>query len=315
MYAVMNSSEALPEAPTWAIVGQGAIGLLAACQAQLHHWPVALWLRQPQATHIDFQQLNQRHSQHHFLSWPANSAITHIFIAVKAFDVQSCLTQLQPSLSPDAHIVLSHNGMGTLDDVHSQLLPQQQLWFVSTTHAAYKPGHGAYKPGPQQLIHSGAGHSVIAPLTSTTQQSSALVTGFMADALGPLTEVESIEPYLWQKLAINCLINPLTALHTIHNGELAQPQYQAQLQQLLHEVCLVAQAEGYPLDESSCWQQVQQVIEKTAANRSSMLQDRQAGRPTELNFISGYILKQANKHQLRLPAHAKLYQQCQDAGF
>ncbi|MDP4534603.1 2-dehydropantoate 2-reductase [Alkalimonas collagenimarina] len=313
----MNSNVEVSAKPRWTVVGQGAIGLLAACQAQLHHWPVALWLRQPQVVDINFQQLNQQQSQHHFVSWPLDTAITHIFIAVKAFDVEACLQQLQPHLSPEAHIVLSHNGMGTLDSARSQLLPQQQLWFASTTH-------GAYKPAPDQLIHSGAGQSVIATINAPIQAPShkaprqhrpESVTSFMADALGPLTEVTAIEPYLWQKLAINCLINPITALHHIRNGDLAQAKYHTQLQQLLKEVCLVAAAEGVPLQEHDCWQQVQQVIKNTAANVSSMLQDRQAGRPTELEFISGFILRKAQRHQLQLPAHTKLYQQCQDAGF
>ncbi|MCH8537512.1 MAG: 2-dehydropantoate 2-reductase [Alkalimonas sp.] len=303
----MNSNAMQSANPTWVVVGKGAIGLLAACQAQLRQWPVALWLRQPQPIQIDFRQLTQEHSQHHFSSWPVGTPITHIFIAVKAFDVQSCLQQLLPHLSDDAQIVLSHNGMGTLEPARALLSSKQQLWFVSTTH-------GAYKADKHQLIHSGSGQSVLAAVTAPPKPDSK-VQQFVADALGPVTEVDNIEPCLWQKLAINCLINPLTALHNIQNGELAQAKYQPQLKQLLHEVCLVAEAEGYPLHEASCWQLVQQVIEKTAANRSSMLQDRRANRPTELDFISGFVLKQAKKHQLTLPAHACLYQQCQDAGF
>jgi 2-dehydropantoate 2-reductase len=48
----------------------------------------------------------------------------------------------------------------------------------------------------------------------------------------------------WQKLAINCAINPLTALHKLKNGELAGPRFADALQQVCVEVADVMSAQG-----------------------------------------------------------------------
>lgn len=124
-----------------------------------------------------------------------------------------------------------------------------------------------------------------------------------------MRQVPDITPYLWSKLAINCVINPLTALLQVRNGELLQPQYQPQITQLLREFILVAQASGQQFSLAQLQQLIAKVQQTTAQNFSSMQQDVANRRRTELNAITGFLLQQAAKFQLRIPAHQALYQQ------
>jgi 2-dehydropantoate 2-reductase len=286
------------------IVGQGAIGLLAASHLALRQYPFHLLLRQPQPR-CSSLVLNFRQQQQDFPLLlncrRPQLPITLLLVPVKAYSVQSALQQWLPDCAADADIVLSHNGMGTLTLAQQQLLPGQKLWFASTTH-------GALKATPHRLEHTGMGRTVLGPVNSAAKQAAAPFSLLNA-ALGPVQVVSDILPVLWQKLAINAVINPLTALLMVKNGELTKPQYRMQVDQLVAEFCMIARSQGQQFDVASLIQSVLQVAANTAGNYSSMQQDRALQRPDELEFITGYLLNAATQAGLTTPAHQDLYQQ------
>lgn len=284
------------------IVGQGAIGLLAASQLALRQYPFHLLLRQPSPSNLvlNFRQQQQDYPLLLNCQQP-EQPITLLLMPVKAFSVQSALQQWLPLCAADADIVLCHNGMGTLAMAQQQLLPEQKLWFASTTH-------GALKSGPHQLEHTGIGRTILGPVNDVAKNAVAPVA-LLNTALGPLELVSDILPVLWQKLAINAVINPLTALLMVKNGELTKPQYRAHIDQLVAEFCQVAWTQGQRFDALSLLQIVLSVAANTAGNYSSMQQDRALQRPDELEFITGFLLRTAAEAGIAIPAHQQLYQQ------
>lgn len=76
---------------------------------------------------------------------------------------------------------------------------------------------------------------------------------------------------------------------------------------LCAEVAAVVEREGLhtSADDLRCY--VEQVIESTAENISSMLQDVRALRHTEIDYITGYLLKRARAHGIAVPENARLY--------
>jgi len=279
---------------SWTVVGQGAIGLLAASRFKLAGWPVQLWLRQPAALDIRFEQ----HSLHFNC---ATAPLAAVLIPVKSYAVPAAVQALLPALASDAQLVLSHNGMAATEHILPSLSPTQGLWFLTTTHGALKQG--------TTVRHTGQGQSVLAPLNAAAKNQLLAVQQAMDIALGPVTLTENILPFLWHKLAINAAINPLTALYNCNNGELAKAQYQQQINQILAEVCQVAEAAGYPLQYAQMLEKVQQVIQSTAANFSSMQQDITHKRRTEIDAITGYIVTQAARYNIAVPHNTQLLQQ------
>ncbi len=292
----------LKQHPAIGIVGQGAVGLLAASQLALRHLPCHLLTRDPQLATLvlNFRQQQQDHSLLLNCRQPQRP-LPLLLVPVKAFSVVQALQQWLPSCAPDADIVLCHNGMGTLELAQSQLKSSQKLWFASTTH-------GALKSGPHRLQHTGVGRTMLGPINALACHSSP-PAAVLAAALGPLQVVTDILPVLWQKLAVNAVINPLTALLMVKNGELTQPQYRRQIDLLIDEFCLVAQAKGQMFDPQTLCQMVLDVATNTAGNFSSMQQDRALQRPDELEFITGFLLKTATEAGVAIPAHQQLYQQ------
>jgi 2-dehydropantoate 2-reductase len=110
----------------------------------------------------------------------------------------------------------------------------------------------------------------------------------------------------WNKLFINCVINPITALTRQENGVVLSPLLQETVQSIIREAVSVAAKEGIVTDERKVLDIVSSVAGKTAGNTSSMLQDVLKGRMTEIDSINGYIIAQAKKHDLKVPVNEAL---------
>jgi 2-dehydropantoate 2-reductase len=282
---------------SWVCVGSGAIGLLASARLQLAGYNITLWLKQPAQINLQFTDSKQQSQHLLLLPQPHTLAISRLLVPVKAHQVMQAVTELLPYLADNAQLVLSTNGIIPFEPLIQQLKPKQGLWFLSTSQAAYKPA-------PYSLVHSGAGSSFLTKLTPADNSGNEQdVIAAMSSALGPLTLVSDIYPLLWQKLAVNVAINPLSALENCQNGQLAAARYRPQITTLVTEVCKVATALGYPMTATTTIDTVYQVIAATALNYSSMHQDVQARRQTEINDICGYVCQQAAQLQLATPAN------------
>lgn len=114
--------------------------------------------------------------------------------------------------------------------------------------------------------------------------------------------VADFDAEVWRKLLVNAAINPVTADHGIPNGQLRQDPWRGQALALLEEARTVAAAEGHPIPAAVATADLWRVVGATAENRSSMLQDLDRGRRTEIEAISGAILRAGARHGLSLPA-------------
>ena len=118
---------------------------------------------------------------------------------------------------------------------------------------------------------------------------------------------EDIQQAQWKKLAINCVINPISALENINNGEINIQVYQDKIKSIISEVVAVANKEGVVLTEHLLLNLVRDVAEGTAKNTSSMRADVLNKRRTEIDYINGYIDRLAKKHQLTTTVNSQLW--------
>ncbi|NOH22999.1 2-dehydropantoate 2-reductase [Vibrio europaeus] len=280
------------------ILGPGAIGSLWATKFEASGHNVSLWSTssEPRLT----LQLDHQPPQT-FSNRSINSIkqADLILVTVKAWQVDAAVTPLMPHISPDAILVLMHNGMGTAESVVHKM-PNNPLVLATTTH-------GAYKPSKQQVLHTGLGQTQLGGFNSLGNKCSFLEEVF-THTLPVATWNYNIHHALWTKLAINCAINPLTAIHQVKNGQLAAQEHQLEVNALLDEIHPVLAAEQIPLSREQLSQTVNHVIEATAANNSSMQQDIFHCRPSEIDFITGYLLERAQHHGISTPKNHKLYQ-------
>ncbi len=304
----------------WMILGAGAIGCLWAAHLQQAGQAVSLILRNPQRL-AEFQALGGvrlvQDGTEMFCPLQGELAsghrpIEYLLVCTKAYDSEAALASVLHRLTPDSRMLILQNGMGT----------QQQLIAMAGTARVLlgSTTEGAYLRAPFEVVHAGRGETAIGTLdTATTPQAQG--AGLQLDArFGlQLRPDPDILATLWRKLAINCAINPLTALYGCRNGELAeQPRYTEALSALCQEFEQVANALGIRLFEGPLREHALDVARKTGDNYSSMLQDIRRQRPTEIDQITGFLCLEAARLGVDVPNHRDLLQkihQLQDAAI
>lgn len=280
------------------VLGCGALGQLWLTALYKKGFDVQGWLRVPQPfcsvnlLELDGSVFNQ--------SLTANDPdfLAHsdlLLVTLKAWQVSDAVKALAKKLPETTPILLIHNGMGTVEEL-SELT--QPLLLGATTQAARRDGN--------IIIHVANGTTHIGPAKHYTRDYSELAVTLQ----GVLPDVawhDNILSAMWRKLAVNCVINPLTALMDCPNGELRN--HRAQVEIICEEVARTMAREGLHTSAENLLFYVTQVIERTGENISSMLQDVRALRHTEIDYITGYLLKRARAHGLSLTENTRLYEQ------
>lgn len=291
----------------WTLLGAGALGCVIAGLLRQQHESVALMLSERHRGHFHplFELINLK-GRAKLISTQGRFAeqareVECLLVVTKAYQVFPALSSLStlPSHTP---IILLHNGLGVAEQV-AALFPDNPL-------LAGICSHGAMKEADWKVRHTGKGETWLGALNEAGKQWAHLVTP-LAKALGHAQWSDHIELQQRRKLAINAVVNPLTAYHNIANGELLTPRFDEVLAQLSEEVHQVmAQLDG-PDGESlpAFRRRLHQVLELTATNYSSMQQDIAHGRPTENDYISGYVVAHAGKTPI--PVTTQLYQAIQ----
>ncbi|CAH6797185.1 2-dehydropantoate 2-reductase [Vibrio chagasii] len=284
------------------IVGPGAIGALWAIKLLQAGHNVSLWSRSSEPS-VELS-LDEQAS----ISFSNNdkdklSESDLVLFTVKAWQVEDAITPLIQYIDSDAILMFMHNGMGAVEAIADQVNTHPVI-LATTTQAAFKPDRN-------HVIHTGAGQTQLGAFNQAGKKCTFLVD-VLNHALPNVSWNPAIKTALWTKLAINCAINPLTGLEQIKNGELSEPRFGNTLTAIIEELTQVMQAEGISCSFDELETNVNKVIQATAKNNSSMKQDMLYQRKTEIDFITGHLIKTANKHQIEVPVNQKLFDQVKE---
>ncbi|MDQ7727587.1 2-dehydropantoate 2-reductase [Halomonas sp. SpR8] len=222
-----------------------------------------------------------------------------VHITTKAMAAEAALAGITGSISPSTPLVLWQNGFLAQPRI-TQAWPGPVLCATTT--------EGAYLTGDDGVVHAGRGHTFVGDLNNRHSALSDELAQTLTQAGLAATKVDDIRQRLWQKLAVNAAINPLVALNGVRNGKLRADPYAQRVEAVVKEVAAVMQAEGIQspngeqdngmIGEQAWLALVWQVVENTANNKASMLQDVEAKRPTERGAILGPLIESAQRHGL-----------------
>ncbi|KZZ86943.1 2-dehydropantoate 2-reductase [Ascosphaera apis ARSEF 7405] len=277
--------------------------------------------------------------------------IDNVILTCKATQVEKALKSIAHRLLPTSTIVFLQNGMGIIDEVNEKIFsdPSMRPNYISgiTTH-------GFYRVEPFKAVHTGMGVTALAvthtnsyiagveevrhtqdetdPSIPTAKKTGdnnyelhshtsryllSLLCRTPALTATALDKTAIITSQL-EKLAMNCVINPLTVLFNCKNGDLLQSFNVARMQRLiLIEFAAVVRAmpelQGLPgLSVRFSPERLRKLavgLERTTAeNTSSMLQDVLGGRETEIDYINGYIVKKGDELGIRCVANYMVMQ-------
>ena len=221
-----------------------------------------------------------------------------VLVAVKAYHTRSAAPVAARLTS--GVVATIQNGLGNYEVLEAHA-PGRVVQGVTTW--------GATKLAPGVSRLGGRGEVVLGPPPPRHEQSHQALVGALEEAgLKPRVTGE-VWRHLWLKVAVNAGINPVTALSRRRNRAVVEDPYLWSVaSQAAAEVALVAEAEGWSIGgPQAAVETLRRVALATGENKSSMLQDVEACRPTEIEAINGEVSRRAEKHGLEAPVNTLLY--------
>ncbi|MFP4499790.1 MAG: ketopantoate reductase family protein [Candidatus Hydrogenedentota bacterium] len=280
-----------------AVVGPGAMGCLFA--AYLANSDIKTYL-------VDYKNDRATRLNESGLTVEENGQSIHakveVVTAVPAgIDLVIVLTKAYATSAlrfpPETPVLTLQNGLGNVETLCSMIGSARILVGV-TSEGCTLLDEGHVRHAGRGLTHVGAWTSCpVDPVVEVLSKA-----GFNVEP------TESPGQLIWEKVAINAGINPLTAVLNVPNGALIEIKEVRQLMRdLVVEAAKVAATEGYRFQQSLV-EEAEVICQRTSTNISSMLQDIRAGKATEINAISGEIIRRAQLASLPTPRTRVIYQ-------
>ncbi len=230
-------------------------------------------------------------------------------VATKANELDAAADALKGH-SPGAVVMTCQNGLGA-DEVIADAGPWTILSAVTfMSGTKHDDGHVEYELDAPTWLGPSA-HRPSDP--EVARRVAALLggAGLRAEAF------DDVRPALWSKLIFNATVNALSALtglpHDRHfRDEAALTDLGHLARSLVAEGCAVAEAAGVQLYEDP-WEMNLEAVRRGETGQGSyrhlpsMLADVRARRPTEVDFITGALVRQAMAHGVPVPLHLTMW--------
>ena len=220
-----------------------------------------------------------------FSSRPERAWLT--IFAVKSYDTEEAARTVE-----DTELALSvQNGIGN-EDVISKYV-DRVLGGVTSYAANIRDG---------VVFYAGRGVTWIGNWKGCSREDVEEVARVLGKAMD-VRVAENIVEMKWRKAAINAVINPLTAITGMRNGAITKELWGA-AKPICRECERVLESMGYRVNVE---EEVRRVAELTAENRSSMLQDVERGKKTEIDAITGKFVEEGRKRGIDVRANELVY--------
>lgn len=210
-----------------------------------------------------------------------------LIVCVKSYDTDGAVASVANYLS-DTDVLTLQNGLGNADSIADHV-PDEHVIAGTTTHGATVESAG-------HVRHAGMGDTTIGQYFAPNDDAVDSLAGVLTDAGIETTVTDDPEKAVWTKVLVNAGINATTALARVPNGALVEDEAgERVLRRAVVEGLEIARAEGVDVPEDVV-ERTRDVAERTASNRSSMRQDVEAGRRTEIEALNGELARRADAH-------------------
>ncbi|HKE85221.1 MAG TPA: 2-dehydropantoate 2-reductase [Vicinamibacterales bacterium] len=217
-----------------------------------------------------------------------------VLFCVKSGDSERAGHQIAPHVGKDTLVLCLQNGCDN-DQRLRAVLAQPEV-------AAAVVFLGAEMRAPGVVKHHGSGELVIEPSRTIP----GLTQMFEAAAI-PTRVSDNVRGELWRKLIINCAYNAISALARKPYGQIVpSPGVRDVMRDIVDECLAVATAEGInvPGDvDAAVWR----IVETIPQQYSSTAQDIVRGKPTEIDYLNGHVVRRGKALGIRTPANQVLW--------
>lgn len=223
-----------------------------------------------------------------------------VFITTKTYDTDVAAESIRHLSDSGAYIVVLQNGIGTEKRVADLLGTRRVL--RATTCA------GALKVRPGEVYVTGRGVTEIGTHYPENRAAVQTVMALLAKAGFDVRSSDNIEGLVWTKTIVNCGINPVGALTGMTNGEIhSNALLRGVVIKLVEEAVAVVRALGVSLTTDDPIRYTLGTAKATSKNINSMLQDFQNGRRTEIDAITGTVVRLGRQLGVPTPVSESMY--------
>ncbi len=221
-----------------------------------------------------------------------------IIVFVKAYITKAAVEYGLSMVGEETVFLSLQNGLGNIESIKSAVRGAQVIGGVTS--------QGSTVLGPGRIRHGGKGPTAVGGVKGKVTPEVERISSLFNRAGIPTGVSDDIECLIWEKLLINVGINAVTAITGLKNGELLEYDETKRLMTMaVQEAERVALKKGVPVRGNPA-ETVLQVCKTTAQNRSSMGQDIDNRRRTEIDFINGGIVKEGEALGIPTPVNATL---------
>ncbi len=290
------------------VVGSGAIGsLYGAFLSRLKDTEVILVGRNPHISAIqsDGLMINGILGEHIFRL----KAMKHaseidkadlVILTTKTYDTLIAAQSAKHLIDGGAAVLLIQNGLGT-EELVAKALNTTKVLRATTCM-------GALRTTPGVVTATGCGLTEIGSRYPENYELVERLTEMMKQVGFDVRSSDNIEGVVWTKTLVNCGINPVGALTGLSNGDVYRNKaLRGLIVRLVEEAVQVVKALGIELTTDDPVRYALGTAKATGNNINSMLQDLQAGKRTEIDAITGEVIRLAKLHGIETPSSEAVY--------
>lgn len=218
-----------------------------------------------------------------------------IILFVKAMFSDSALANNRSLIGPDTMVMTLQNGSGH-EDTLLKYVDREHVVIGTTQHNSAVLGFG-------EIRHGGSGKTCIGCLDGGAQRLAPIAEAFAQSGLETVCD-DQVQRLIWDKLFTNVSLSVLTGVLQVPMGFIARDAHAwALCQTLVREAAAVAAGDGYVFDVEEKIAQVRAVSEKSPEGLTSIYADLKNGRKTEVDTISGSVVRASRRNGVPAPTH------------
>lgn len=229
-------------------------------------------------------------------------AFDAVLLSVKSYHTARVVRQALPFMREDTLVFSLQNGLGNWEAI------AEAVGWSRTVGARVIFGAEIQKPGVARVTVYADKVLLGSPSGEVPEGRIAAVCDDFNEAGIPTGLSDRIESALWGKILYNCSLNALGAILNVPYGHLGEvPELRETMRVIIEEIFAVAKAKGVPLGYSSaadyCRFFFDSQLPPTVTHRSSMLQDMEKGRLTEIDALNGAIARYGRELSVSTPVN------------
>lgn len=300
------------------LCGIGAVGLTFACKLQDYSPECLKVLVDEERLRRYTEKPLKMNGEERFFDYMLPSATDYkadlVIIATKMDGLDAVLKNLRNFVGENTIILPVLNGISAEEKVAEVYGWERTLYGYFIGHSAMRVGNEVIQDGVGKIVFGGVpeAHPQLVTgekLVTDLRDKEASVVEFFIRAGIDFDKPQNIRYAKWLKYGLNIISNQSSCILKLTFGDMQKSaEFHSFAHNILQEVVALARAEGV-----EGWQNLEEDVFKAlgtmvADGRTSMWQDIDAGKKTELDIFAGTVIKLGKKHGIPTPYNQVLYE-------